>query len=133
MADHVWKHTYFKSPTWCNYCKNFIWGVTSKQGFRCTVCKNIAHEKCRPCAPPCGNPAVQLTNDDPIGEIEVKQAKALYKFEPENDRELKLLAGDIITVLETDDPDWWFGTVEGREGDGYFPENYVQKIGDWKS
>jgi len=47
MTDkHQWVKTYFHSPTWCTYCKEFLWGVAKKQGSRCSVCKANAHFKC---------------------------------------------------------------------------------------
>jgi len=37
--------------------------------------------------------------------------------------------GDVIEVLQEVD-EWWFGVLpDGREG--YFPCNYVEKIGNW--
>mmetsp|Transcript_16858 Transcript_16858/g.32904 ORF Transcript_16858/g.32904 Transcript_16858/m.32904 type:complete len:680 (-) Transcript_16858:439-2478(-) len=49
---------------------------------------------------------------------------ALYDFEPREDVELQLYAGERIKLISTDDPDWWFGSTEdGREG--MFPITYV--------
>jgi len=36
MADHAWKHKYFSKFTWCGVCKEFLWGITTKQGYKCT-------------------------------------------------------------------------------------------------
>lgn len=35
MTDHSFKHTYFKKPVWCSHCGQFLWGVASKQGYKC--------------------------------------------------------------------------------------------------
>jgi len=43
---HQFKLKFFKSPTWCQFCDLFIWGVTSAQGFECTKCKYASHKKC---------------------------------------------------------------------------------------
>jgi len=53
-----------------------------------------------------------------------KIAVALFNFPPENERELALKVGDVITVLEEVN-EWWFGTLsDGRKG--YFPAHYVE-------
>ena len=36
IAGHRFRHYYFKRPTWCSHCKDFIWGVHHKQGWKCT-------------------------------------------------------------------------------------------------
>lgn len=56
-------------------------------------------------------------------------ARVKFDFPPENERELELKQGDMVEVLQVVD-EWWFGCLpNGREG--YFPGNYVEKIGDW--
>eukprot|EP01096_Ripella_sp_DP13-Kostka_P012665 TRINITY_DN5338_c0_g1_i1.p1 TRINITY_DN5338_c0_g1~~TRINITY_DN5338_c0_g1_i1.p1 ORF type:complete len:291 (+),score=140.16 TRINITY_DN5338_c0_g1_i1:93-875(+) len=46
IRAHNFKKVHFGSPTWCNYCKNFIWGL-GKQGFKCTNegCGFSVHKK----------------------------------------------------------------------------------------
>jgi len=46
-GQHQFKKQYFTQPTWCNSCKEFLWGVASKQGYKCTICRNAYHKKCR--------------------------------------------------------------------------------------
>eukprot|EP01124_Arcella_intermedia_P028405 TRINITY_DN5768_c0_g1_i1.p1 TRINITY_DN5768_c0_g1~~TRINITY_DN5768_c0_g1_i1.p1 ORF type:complete len:206 (-),score=36.19 TRINITY_DN5768_c0_g1_i1:29-646(-) len=45
---HQWKLVYFKTPTFCSHCSGFIWGVASKQGFRCQnkSCEYNVHRHC---------------------------------------------------------------------------------------
>eukprot|EP01128_Nolandella_sp_AFSM9_P000042 TRINITY_DN1006_c0_g2_i1.p1 TRINITY_DN1006_c0_g2~~TRINITY_DN1006_c0_g2_i1.p1 ORF type:complete len:188 (-),score=35.95 TRINITY_DN1006_c0_g2_i1:35-598(-) len=70
--------------------------------------------------------ASEQADDD--GE-EVHQARALFDFPPENARELALKKGDVVEILKVD-AEWWFGVLpDGSEG--YFPGNYVEKIGTW--
>lgn len=33
---HRFKKKYFSEFTWCSLCKEFIWGVHKKQGYKCT-------------------------------------------------------------------------------------------------
>eukprot|EP01097_Dermamoeba_algensis_P011373 TRINITY_DN8804_c0_g1_i1.p1 TRINITY_DN8804_c0_g1~~TRINITY_DN8804_c0_g1_i1.p1 ORF type:complete len:711 (-),score=150.68 TRINITY_DN8804_c0_g1_i1:291-2423(-) len=54
MADgkpHKFEECFFASPTFCQFCAQFIWGITSKQGWSCAVCKYAAHRNCYQFAP----------------------------------------------------------------------------------
>ncbi|KAG6848915.1 hypothetical protein H0H93_012852 [Arthromyces matolae] len=55
------------------------------------------------------------------------QARALWAYN-ENGQEddLSFSAGDIITITEETNADWWTGTVHGRTG--LFPSAYVEKL-----
>eukprot|EP01117_Protostelium_nocturnum_P012046 TRINITY_DN4408_c0_g1_i9.p1 TRINITY_DN4408_c0_g1~~TRINITY_DN4408_c0_g1_i9.p1 ORF type:complete len:133 (+),score=20.11 TRINITY_DN4408_c0_g1_i9:36-401(+) len=46
-ANHVFQESKFAIPTFCNYCKEYIWGFTSL-GHNCTVCGYTTHAKCTP-------------------------------------------------------------------------------------
>ena len=43
---HEFVQVHFNKPTWCKSCGKFIWGVTNKQGYRCSGCGFTAHPKC---------------------------------------------------------------------------------------
>ena len=59
------------------------------------------------------------------------QAKVIanYDFSPNPDDpdELALRKGDIITVLQKKDPNWWMGEVirDNKSFRGLFPKTYV--------
>ena len=40
--------------------------------------------------------------------------------------DLTFVQGDIIEIVEENNPDWWTGRFQGREG--LFPSNYVEKL-----
>ena len=70
----------------------------------------------------------------PVSICHILQAKvcADYDYMPANETELEIRRGDVITVLDTSDPNWWEGRLE-RESivlSGYFPYNYVSTISD---
>eukprot|EP01127_Copromyxa_protea_P008842 TRINITY_DN2038_c0_g1_i1.p1 TRINITY_DN2038_c0_g1~~TRINITY_DN2038_c0_g1_i1.p1 ORF type:complete len:162 (+),score=31.29 TRINITY_DN2038_c0_g1_i1:10-495(+) len=161
MAQHNFVKTYFSSPTWCTYCKEFIWGVHKKQGYKCSACGGIAHSKCRTTSGSCskspvpvqvqkpatgGNSVSTTSNTTSTGAINTagsqpaatpavaakpasRYAQAMFDFPPESEHELELKVGDKIEVLQQEG-EWWFGVLgDGRRG--YFPFNYVEKIGNW--
>ncbi|XP_029656009.1 calcium-dependent protein kinase C-like [Octopus sinensis] len=46
VNDHQMVRHYFKSPTYCGHCCQFIWGITKRQGFKCKVCQFSCHVRC---------------------------------------------------------------------------------------
>ncbi|XP_029962346.1 intersectin-1 [Salarias fasciatus] len=62
------------------------------------------------------------------GTTAVCQVIGMYDYVAQNDDELAFQKGQVITVLNKDDCDWWKGELNGREG--LFPSNYVKLTTD---
>uniref|UniRef100_A0A8C3DDX0 Intersectin-1 n=1 Tax=Corvus moneduloides TaxID=1196302 RepID=A0A8C3DDX0_CORMO len=56
------------------------------------------------------------------------QVIGMYDYSAQNDDELAFNKGQIINVLNREDPDWWKGEVNGHVG--LFPSNYVKLTTD---
>lgn len=59
------------------------------------------------------------------------KVKALYQYDSPHDDDLSFPEGQIITVTEEEDADWWVGEYKDASGDpqsGLFPKNFVEKF-----
>ncbi|RMC05383.1 hypothetical protein DUI87_18573 [Hirundo rustica rustica] len=69
--------------------------------------------------------------DDAMGPfykstLQMNTYVALYKFVPQENEDLEMRPGDMITLLEDSNEDWWKGRIDDRTG--YFPANFVQRV-----
>ncbi|KAG8518546.1 Intersectin-1 [Galemys pyrenaicus] len=58
----------------------------------------------------------------------VCQVIGMYDYTAQNDDELAFSKGQLINVLNKEDPDWWKGEANGQVG--LFPSNYVKLTTD---
>ncbi|PNJ58702.1 ITSN2 isoform 8, partial [Pongo abelii] len=58
----------------------------------------------------------------------VCQVIAMYDYAANNEDELSFSKGQLINVMNKDDPDWWQGEINGVAG--LFPSNYVKMTTD---
>ncbi|XP_034041600.1 sorbin and SH3 domain-containing protein 1 isoform X3 [Thalassophryne amazonica] len=54
--------------------------------------------------------------------------QALYSYVPQNDDELELREGDLVSVMEKCDDGWFVGTSKRTKLFGTFPGNYVKEV-----
>lgn len=62
----------------------------------------------------------------PPAPLDQPSCKALYDFEPENAGELGFHEGDVITLTNQIDENWYEGMLHGQSG--FFPLSYVEVL-----
>ncbi|XP_058513122.1 SH3 and cysteine-rich domain-containing protein isoform X2 [Ochotona princeps] len=72
--------------------------------------------------------AKNINHQGPLSKdpLQMNTYVALYKFVPQENEDLEMRPGDMITLLEDSNEDWWKGKIENRIG--FFPANFVQRV-----
>lgn len=72
--------------------------------------------------------AKNLNHQGPLSKdpLQMNTYVALYKFVPQENEDLEMRPGDMITLLEDSNEDWWRGKIQDRIG--FFPANFVQRV-----
>lgn len=93
----------------------------SNGGFSCAAAPKItAASSFRPSDKPARTPSRSAP------PLDQPSCKALYDFEPENDGELGFREGDLITLTNQIDENWFEGMLHGQSG--FFPLSYVEVL-----
>ncbi|XP_060755683.1 SH3 domain-containing kinase-binding protein 1 [Neoarius graeffei] len=81
--------------------------------------------------PPVKKPAPSVPQEnmktEPENKPKVKEfCKVLFPYDAQNEDELSVKEGDIVTIIskECADAGWWLGELNGKEG--VFPDNFVK-------
>ncbi|CAL9688213.1 unnamed protein product [Knipowitschia caucasica] len=72
-------------------------------------------------------PLSQSSSPEP-GRLSCGVFQALYTYVPQNDDELELQEGDLVSVMEKCDDGWFVGTSRRTKRFGTFPGNYVKEV-----
>ena len=65
--------------------------------------------------------------ETPIVDITGKECvMALYDYSEKSPREVSMKKGDVLTLLNSNNKDWW--KVEVNDRQGFVPAAYVKKI-----
>ncbi|XP_033258087.1 SH3 and cysteine-rich domain-containing protein isoform X2 [Orcinus orca] len=72
--------------------------------------------------------AKNINHQGPLSkdQLQMNTYVALYKFIPQENEDLEMRPGDMITLLEDSNEDWWKGKIQDRIG--FFPANFVQRV-----
>ncbi|XP_016385536.1 SH3 domain-containing kinase-binding protein 1-like isoform X1 [Sinocyclocheilus rhinocerous] len=73
--------------------------------------------------------AQETMKAEPENKAKAKElCKVIFPYEAQNDDELSVKEGDIVTVINKDcaDTGWWLGELNGKQG--VFPDNFVKLL-----
>lgn len=47
IYGHKFMATWFRQPTFCSICREFMWGLFNTQGYQCQLCTCVIHKRCK--------------------------------------------------------------------------------------
>ncbi|KAF4075621.1 hypothetical protein AMELA_G00220890 [Ameiurus melas] len=83
--------------------------------------EKLTAKKSAPCVPQ------ETMKTEPENKTKVKEfCKVLFPYEAQNEDELSIKEGEIVTIISKDcaDAGWWLGEMNGKQG--VFPDNFVK-------
>ncbi|XP_066915378.1 jouberin-like [Clytia hemisphaerica] len=108
--------------TWGSDFSTTKYDSTSKDQYGYSLDSNIVESSTRPV-----DRTMTMSQLDASRKADVKElVKAIYEYQPARSDELYIRPGDVITIMEKNDSDWWMGYIEADDRQGYFPSNYVE-------
>ncbi|KAI1453038.1 SH3-domain-containing protein [Annulohypoxylon moriforme] len=91
--------------------------------------QNPTHHPAPPAYSSTGPPSLPARTGPPApppSKPIIAHAKALYKYQAADDRDLSFERDDKIAVYEYMNDDWWMGRNKRTNAEGIFPKNYVE-------
>ncbi|XP_076314144.1 calcium-independent protein kinase C-like isoform X1 [Tachypleus tridentatus] len=82
VSGHSFVATFFRQPTFCSHCRNFIWGL-GKQGYQCEVCSCVVHKRCHKSVVTKCTGVKDTTSDEIVGSsfsINIPHRFKLYTY-----------------------------------------------------
>ncbi|KAI1100990.1 SH3-domain-containing protein [Jackrogersella minutella] len=93
------------------------------------ISQNPSHNPAPPAYHATGPPSLPARTGPPPpppSKPIIAHAKALYKYQAADDRDLSFERDDKIAVFEYMNDDWWMGRNSRTNAEGIFPKNYVE-------
>ena len=67
--------------------------------------------------------------EQPLTEPSYPLFVGKYDYSSRTDDDLGFKKGDLLYIINTDDPDWWHARSKNTGQEGYIPSNYVAEHG----
>ena len=71
---------------------------------------------------------MDVNSKDNENVASIEEARVLFDFNATGERMMSLKKGTIVTVMSTENNDWWLGQY--RDQTGFFPKKFVKLLSD---